>query len=66
MWYKGKELKERRAEHAERAEVEANQILKLKRVTKSNKIRQVINSAVALKRVATRSVTSCIFIINIF
>ena len=36
MWYKEKELKERRAEraeHAERAEVEGNQALKLNQVT---------------------------------
>jgi len=56
----------RRAEHAERAEVEGNQALKLKHVTIVDKSRQVINSAVALRRLASRSVTFCIFIINIF
>jgi len=39
---------------------------KTERVTKLNKSRQVINSAVALRRLASRSVTFCIFIINIF
>ena len=41
MWYKEKELKKRRAERAEHAEVGGNQALKLKQVTYVDKSWQV-------------------------